>query len=100
MKNELDSKFLLQVFDKIRQHGSKNDEHYQLNGITAYTDLDGYTLALGYGRDLPDDMFVRVEASYMDLDGATLTNTNDSTKSVTADGITGYGARISIGKSF
>ena len=27
-------------------------------------------------------------------------NTNDSTKSVTADGITGYGARISIGKSF
>ena len=64
------------------------------------TDLDGYTLALGYGRDLPDDMFVRVEASYMDLDGATLTNTNDSTKSVTADGITGYGARISIGKSF
>ena len=44
MKNELDSKFLLQVFDKIRQHGSKNDEHYQLNGITAYTDLDGYTL--------------------------------------------------------
>ena len=44
MKNELDSKFLLQVFDKIRQHGSKNDEHYQLNGITAYTDLAGYTL--------------------------------------------------------
>lgn len=44
MKNELDSKFLLQVFDKIRQHGDKEDEQYKLMGITAYTDYDGYTL--------------------------------------------------------
>ena len=44
MKNELDSKFLLQVFDKIRQHGAKEDEQYKLNGITAFTDHDGYTL--------------------------------------------------------
>ena len=36
----------------------------------------------------------------MELDGATLTNDNDSTKSVTVDGIEGYGARVSIGKSF
>ena len=28
MKNELDSKFLLQVFDKIRQHGAKENELY------------------------------------------------------------------------
>ena len=44
MKNELDSKFLLQVFDKIRQHGDKEDEQYKLMGITAFTDYDGYTL--------------------------------------------------------
>jgi len=44
MKNDLDSKFLLQVFDKIRQHGEKTDSQYVLQGITAYTDLDGYTL--------------------------------------------------------
>ena len=44
MKNELDSKFLLQVFDKIRQHGAKENEQYKLNGITAFTDHDGYTL--------------------------------------------------------
>ncbi len=43
-KNELDSKFLLQVFDKIRQHGAKENEQYKLNGITAFTDHDGYTL--------------------------------------------------------
>ena len=50
--------------------------------------------------DLSDGVFARIEASYMDLDGATLTNDNDSTKSVKADGISGYGAGISIGKSF
>jgi len=44
MKNELDSKFLLQVFDKIRQRGAKENEQYKLNGITAFTDHDGYTL--------------------------------------------------------
>ena len=36
----------------------------------------------------------------MEFDGATLTNTTDSAKSVTADGITGYGAKLSIGKAF
>lgn len=44
MKNELDNKFLLQVFDKIRQYGDKKDDRYLLNGITAFTDMDGYTL--------------------------------------------------------
>ncbi|OJF68838.1 hypothetical protein BK026_08550 [Alteromonas sp. V450] len=44
MKNELDSKFLLRVFDKIRQFGAKENEQYKLNGITAFTDHDGYTL--------------------------------------------------------
>ncbi|MCW8107234.1 DUF3081 domain-containing protein [Alteromonas ponticola] len=44
MKNELDAKFLLQVFEKIRQFGEKQDDKYRLNGITAFTDLDGYTL--------------------------------------------------------
>lgn len=44
MKNELDSKFLLAVFEKIRQHGSKDNEKYSLDGVIAYTDFDGYTL--------------------------------------------------------
>lgn len=44
MKNDLESKFLLQVFDKIRQHGTQQDDQYNLEGVTAYTDLDGYTL--------------------------------------------------------
>ena len=44
--------------------------------------------------------FLRLEAHTMSLDGVTLTNTADSTKSVTADGVSGYGAKLSIGKSF
>lgn len=44
MKNELDTKFLLQVFEKIRQHGEKVDDSYRLNGVKAFTDLDGYTI--------------------------------------------------------
>lgn len=44
MKNELDSKFLLRVFEKIRQHGEKDEDVYSLDGIRAFTDFDGYTL--------------------------------------------------------
>ena len=76
------------------------DENLATGGAYPNTDLDGYTIALGYSMDLADGMFARFEASYMDLDGATLTNDNDSNKSVKADGISGYGAGISVGKSF
>jgi len=76
------------------------DENLQTGGAYGNTDLDGYTIALGYSMDLNDGAFVRAEASYMDLDGATLTNDNDSNKSVKADGISGYGLGISLGKSF
>ena len=69
-------------------------------GAYGDTELDGFTVGIGYQRDVQNDTFVRVEANYMELDGATLVNQNDSTKSVTADGITGYGARLSVGKSF
>ena len=69
-------------------------------GAYGDAELDGYTIGLGYARDIENDMFVRMEAMYMDFDGATLVNTTDSTKSVTADGISGYGARLSIGRAF
>jgi len=64
------------------------------------TTLDGFVLGLGYERDLDTGAFLRLEANYTDVDGASLTNTADTTKKVSVDGITGYGAKISIGKSF
>ena len=44
MKNDLESKFLLAVFEKIRQNGKKEGDEYTLGGVKAYTDFDGYTL--------------------------------------------------------
>jgi len=78
----------------------ETNENLGTGGAYGDTSLDGYTVALGYQREIQNDAFVRIEANYMELDGATLTNSNDSTKSITADGITGYGAKLSIGKSF
>ena len=76
------------------------NENLGTGGAYGDTELDGFTVGIGYQRDVQNDTFVRVEANYMELDGATLVNQNDSQKSVTADGITGYGARLSVGKSF
>lgn len=44
MKNDIDIKFILSVFDKIIQHGDKKDSEYFLMGLKGYTDFDGYTL--------------------------------------------------------
>ena len=76
------------------------EENLGTGGAYGNDTLDGYTIALGYNMDLADGMFVRAEAAYIEIDGTTLTNTNDSTKSVSADGITGMGAAVSVGKSF
>ena len=76
------------------------EENLGTGGAYGNDTLEGYTIALGYNMDLADGMFVRAEAAYMEIDGTTLTNTNDSTKSVSADGIEGYGAAVSVGKSF
>ena len=46
MKNEIDSKFVLAVFDKIRQHGEQQEDRYLLEGVYASSDFDGYTLYL------------------------------------------------------
>ena len=37
MKNELESKLLLSVFDKVRTHGVQADRQYHLDGITVFT---------------------------------------------------------------
>ena len=46
MKNEIDSKLILTVFDKIRQKGQQTEEGHLLDGVKASTDFDGYTLYL------------------------------------------------------
>tara|TARA_R110000868_G_scaffold95100_3_gene261820 strand:+ start:2846 stop:3103 length:258 start_codon:yes stop_codon:yes gene_type:complete len=46
MKNEIDSKLILQVFDIIRLQGEKKGESYFFKGIEGSNDFDGYTLFL------------------------------------------------------
>ena len=64
------------------------------------TSLEGYVVGVGYNHEMDTGMFVRIEGNIMEFDDVTVKNTNDSTKSIEASGIEGYGARISIGKSF
>ena len=76
------------------------EENLATGGAYDNDTLEGFTIGLGYNMDLPDGMFVRAEVAHMEIDGTTLTNKNDTTKSVSADGISGYGAAVSVGKSF
>ena len=64
--------------------------------------LDGMTAGLGYNLDLDSGTFVRVEGNWMQLGGETFTATGTDTgnNSVVVDDVDGYGARVSIGKSF
>jgi len=75
-------------------------ENLATGGAYGNTSLDGSMFAVGMNRVLDNGAFVRLEGTLMEFDGVELTNTADSTKSVKVDGIDGYGARISIGKSF
>tara|TARA_B100000989_G_scaffold86234_1_gene61946 strand:- start:264 stop:950 length:687 start_codon:yes stop_codon:yes gene_type:complete len=78
----------------------KTNESLATGGSYGNTTLDGYTVGIGYNYDMDNGAFVRFETSYMDIDGATLTNANDATKKVTAENIEGASAAISIGKTF
>jgi hypothetical protein len=69
-------------------------------GVYPNAEIDGIVLGLGYEKDLNSGLFVRLEGSYIDLDGVTVVNTSETTKSVSVDGVTGYGAKLSVGKSF
>jgi hypothetical protein len=47
MKNELDTRDILNVYEKITSHGEvQEDGRHYLDGITAFTDHDGYTVFL------------------------------------------------------
>jgi hypothetical protein len=64
------------------------------------TDLSGTTYGLGYNKTFGSNFFIRGEAMYMDLGGATLTSTTNAENSVKIKDLTGATARFSVGKSF
>ena len=78
----------------------KTNENLGTGGKYGDTTLEGTIVGIGYNHDMADGMFVRIEGNLMDFDDVTLKNTVDTNKSVTASDIEGYGARLSVGKSF
>lgn len=48
MKNSIDLKSCLSVYDKVISQGEKSGEEYTLEGIKAWTDFDGYNCFLQY----------------------------------------------------
>ena len=84
----------------VMQVDVQTNENLGTGSSYGNTQLDGTMFAIGYSRDLDNGAFVRLEGSIMEFDGATLTSTVDSAKSVSVDGIEGYGAKLSIGKTF
>ena len=78
----------------------KTNENLGSGGKYGNTTLDGYTVGVGYNYDMDNGAFVRFETSYMDIDGATLINSADANKKVTAENIEGASVALSIGKAF
>ena len=75
-------------------------ENLATGGSYGNATLEGISAGFGYNGDLANDMFFRLEANYMDFDGAEKTNSNDANKKIKVDGITGFGGKISVGRSF
>ena len=62
--------------------------------------LEGHMLALGFENELGTGAFIRGEFNYMNFDGETFASTNNADNKVVVDDIEGYGAKISIGRTF
>ncbi|MFT6787210.1 MAG: hypothetical protein ACJAVX_000554 [Pseudoalteromonas rhizosphaerae] len=46
MKNDIEGKQILAVYEQIIQHGEINNEGKHYKGLTAFSDIDGYTIYL------------------------------------------------------
>jgi hypothetical protein len=46
MSEKVNIKKALHAFNRIITEGYRNGDEYSLNGLTAYTDFDGYTITI------------------------------------------------------
>ena len=63
------------------------------------TSLDFSMMGVGYHADF-DTHFVRIEGTYMDFDGVTLTSSTNSDNTITLKSLDGVTGKISVGMSF
>ncbi|KAF7764567.1 hypothetical protein PCIT_b0603 [Pseudoalteromonas citrea] len=46
MKNDIDSKTILSVFEFVQKNGEQTQQGKHFQGLTAFSDFDGYTVYL------------------------------------------------------
>jgi len=63
------------------------------------TTMDGTMVGVGGQAELPNGMFIRAEANYLDFDGASVTSSTGVNK-VEINSLDGLAAKISIGATF
>ena len=64
------------------------------------TELDGSMFGFGYHNAMDNGMFIRVEGSYMDFDGATQTSSSNADRKIELTSLDGVTGKVSFGKSF
>lgn len=62
--------------------------------------LNGDMYAIGFENELANGAFIRGELNHMNFGGETFKSTNNSDNTIVVEDIDGYGARISIGRTF
>ena len=63
-------------------------------------ELDGSMFGMGYHASNDNGTFFRFEGNYLQFDGNTVTNSNDSEKSIKLKNLDGVSGKISFGKTF
>ena len=69
-------------------------------GAYGNTELDGVLFGMGYHASNDNGTFFRFEGNYLQFDGNTVTNSNDSAKSIKLKNLDGVSGKISFGKTF
>ena len=63
------------------------------------TDMDGTMIGVGMNKTFDNGLFARVEGTYMEWDGASVTSANGVNK-MQIDNLDGVTGKISVGKTF
>ena len=76
------------------------NENLGTGGAYGNVELDGVLFGMGYHASNDNGTFFRFEGNYLQFDGNTVTNSNDSEKSIKLKNLDGVSGKISIGKTF
>ena len=76
------------------------NESLATGGAYGNTELDGTMFGMGYHVANDSGAFFRFEGNYLQFDAQTVTNSNDTNKSIKLKNLDGVSGKITVGKSF